>query len=265
MTARNIKTLFDLTGKRALITGGSRGLGLQIAHSLGEAGATVLLSARKQDELDEAVAELKAAGINASAIAADCGTVEGTTALATAALKQLSNVDILVNNAGASWGAPAEDHPIEAWDKVMNLNIRGIFVLSQAIGKASMIPRKTGSIISVASIAGLAGNPPFMKTIAYNTSKGAVVNFTRTLAAEWGQYGIRVNAIAPGFFPSKMTKGLMASMGGPDALAKTTPLLRIGDDEDLKGIALLFASDAGKHITGQILAVDGGVSVVTGG
>ncbi len=265
MTARNIKTLFDLTGKKALITGGSRGLGLQIAHSLGEAGATVLISARKQDELDEAVAELKAAGINASAIAADCGTVEGTTALATAALKQLGDVDILVNNAGASWGAPAEDHPIEAWDKVMNLNIRGIFVLSQAIGKASMIPRKTGSIISVASIAGLAGNPPFMKTIAYNTSKGAVVNFTRTLAAEWGQFGIRVNAIAPGFFPSKMTKGLMASMGGPDALAKTTPLLRIGDDEDLKGIALLFASDAGKHITGQILAVDGGVSVVTGG
>ncbi len=265
MTARNIKALFDLTGKKALITGGSRGLGLQIAHSLGEAGATVLISARKQDELDEAVAELKAAGINASAIAADCGTVEGTTALASAALKQLGDVDILVNNAGASWGAPAEDHPIEAWDKVMNLNIRGIFVLSQAIGKASMIPRKTGSIISVASIAGLAGNPPFMKTIAYNTSKGAVVNFTRTLAAEWGQFGIRVNAIAPGFFPSKMTKGLMASMGGPDALAKTTPLLRIGDDEDLKGIALLFASDAGKHITGQILAVDGGVSVVTGG
>ncbi len=265
MIARNIKTLFDLTGKRALITGGSRGLGLQIAHSLGEAGATVLVSARKQDELDEAVAELKAAGINASAIAADCGTVEGTTALANAALKQLGDIDILVNNAGASWGAPAEDHPIEAWDKVMNLNIRGIFVLSQAIGKASMIPRKTGSIISVASIAGLAGNPPFMKTIAYNTSKGAVVNFTRTLAAEWGQYGIRVNAIAPGFFPSKMTAGLMKSMGGPDALAKTTPLLRIGDDEDLKGIALLFASDAGKHITGQILAVDGGVSVVTGG
>ncbi len=265
MTPRNIKALFDLTGKKALITGGSRGLGLQIAHSLGEAGATVLISARKQDELDEAVAELKAAGINASAIAADCGTVDGTTALATAALRQLGDVDILVNNAGASWGAPAEDHPIEAWDKVMNLNIRGIFVLSQAIGKASMIPRKTGSIISVASIAGLAGNPPFMKTIAYNTSKGAVVNFTRTLAAEWGQFGIRVNAIAPGFFPSKMTKGLMASMGGPDALAKTTPLLRIGDDEDLKGIALLFASDAGKHITGQILAVDGGVSVVTGG
>ena len=265
MTARNIKTLFDLTGKRALITGGSRGLGLQIAHSLGEAGATIVISARKQDELDGAVAALKAAGINASAIAADCGTAEGAMALAAAALKQLGEVDILVNNAGASWGAPMEDYPVEAWDKVMNLNIRGIFVLTQAIGKASMIPRKTGSVISIASIAGLGGNPPFMKSIAYNTSKGAVINFTKTLAAEWGHYGIRVNAIAPGFFPSKMTKGLMASAGGPDEMAKHAPLLRIGDDEDLKGVALLFASDAGKHITGQTLAVDGGVSAVTGG
>ncbi len=265
MTARNIKTLFDLTGKRALITGGSRGLGLQMAHSLGEAGATIVISARKQAELDGAVAELKAAGINASAIAADCGTAEGAQALASAALKVLGEVDILVNNAGASWGAPAEDHPIEAWDKVMNLNIRGIFVLTQAIGKASMIPRKTGSVINVASIAGLNGNPEFMTTIAYNTSKGAVVNFTKTLASEWGKYGIRVNAVAPGFFPSKMTKGISEMAGGFEAIAKHAPLKRIGDDEDLKGVTLLFASDAGKHITGQTLAVDGGVSVVTGG
>ena len=265
MATRNVKNLFDLTGKRALITGGSRGLGLQIAHALGEAGATVLVSARKQDELDAAVAELTAAGIKATAIAADCGSAEGAQALAAAALQQLGEVDILVNNAGASWGAPAEDHPIEAWDKVMNLNIRGIFVLTQAIGKASMIPRKTGSIISVASIAGLGGNPPFMKTIAYNTSKAAVINFTKTLAAEWGHYGIRVNALAPGFFPSKMTKGLLAQAGGADVIAKHAPLQRIGDDEDLKGAALLFASDAGKHITGQTLAVDGGVSIIAGG
>jgi NAD(P)-dependent dehydrogenase (short-subunit alcohol dehydrogenase family) len=128
-----------------------------------------------------------------------------------------------------------------------------------------MIPRRTGSVINIASIAGLGGNPPFMKTIAYNTSKGAVINFTKTLAAEWGQYGIRVNALAPGFFPSKMTKGLLDMAGGAEALAKHAPLQRIGDDEDLKGAALLFASDAGKHITGQTLAVDGGVSVVTGG
>ena len=265
MTARNIKTLFDLTGKRALITGGSRGLGLQMAHALGEAGSTVVISARKQDELDEAVAELKAAGISASAIAADCGTTEGATTLAAAVLKQLGEVDILINKAGATWGAPAEDYPMEAWDKVMNLNIRGIFVLTQAIGKASMIPRKTGSVINLASIAGLGGNPPEMTMIAYNTSKGAVVNFTKTLAAEWGKYGIRVNALAPGFFPSKMTKGVIAAAGGADAMAKHAPLLRLGDDEDLKGATLLFASDAGKHITGQILAVDGGVSVVTGG
>ena len=265
MTARNIQTLFDLTGKRALITGGSRGLGLQIAHALGEAGATILVSARKQNELDEAVAALTAAGIKAHAIAADCGNAEGALKLADEALKTLGEVDILVNNAGASWGAAAEDHPIEAWDKVMNLNVRSIFLLTQAIGRASMIPRRAGSVINIASIAGLGGNPPFMKTIAYNTSKGAVINFTKTLAAEWGQYGIRVNALAPGFFPSKMTKGLLDKAGGAEALAKHAPLQRIGDDEDLKGAALLFASDAGKHITGQTLAVDGGVSVVTGG
>jgi NAD(P)-dependent dehydrogenase (short-subunit alcohol dehydrogenase family) len=265
MTPRNIKNLFDLTGKTALITGGSRGLGLQIAHSLGEAGATVMLSARKQDELDAAVAELTGAGIKSYAFAADSGNADGALTLAGEAMRVLGNVDILVNNAGASWGAAAEDHPIEAWDKVMNLNVRGIFLLTQAIGRASMIPRRTGSVINVASIAGLGGNPPFMKTIAYNTSKGAVINFTKTLAAEWGQYGIRINAIAPGFFPSKMTKGLLTQAGGAEALAKHAPLQRIGDDEDLKGVALLFASDAGKHITGQTLAVDGGVSVVTGG
>lgn len=265
MTPRHIKNLFDLTGKTALITGGSRGLGLQIAHALGEAGASVMLSARKQDELDAAVAELTAAGIKAHAFAADSSNAEGSLSVAGEAIKTLGNVDILVNNAGASWGAAAEDHPIEAWDKVMNLNIRGIFLITQAIGRASMIPRRSGSVINIASIAGLGGNPAFMKTIAYNTSKGAVINFTKTLAAEWGHYGIRVNALAPGFFPSKMTKGLLSQAGGADEIARHAPLLRIGDDEDLKGAALLFASDASKHITGQTLAVDGGVSAVTGG
>ena len=129
-------------------------------------------------------------------------------------MKRLGHIDILINNAGASWGAPAEDYPVEAWDKVMNLNIRSIFLVSQAVGKASMIPRKYGRIINISSIAGLAGNPPgTMKTLAYNTSKGAVVNFTRTLAGEWGAYGITVNSIAPGFFPSKMTKGVLATIG----------------------------------------------------
>jgi len=176
----------------------------------------------------------------------------------------MGDIDILVNNAGAAWGAPAEDHPVEAWDKVMNLNIRGYFILSQQVAKRSMIERRSGRIINVASIAGLGGNPPEMTTIAYNTSKGAVVNFTKALAAEWGKYNITVNAVCPGFFPSKMTAGTFKAIG-EENLAAHAPLGRLGDDEDLKGLTVLFASEAGKHITGQWMAVDGGVSIVTGG
>lgn len=258
----SIKKLFDLSGKTALITGGSRGLGLQIAQALGEQGATLVLSARKEDELLAAVSDLKLSGIKASYIVADAANEQDIAKLANASIERLGHVDILINNAGATWGAPAEDYPLQAWDKVMNLNIRGLFLLSQAIGKGSMIPRKYGRIVNVASIAGLSGNAPgTMKTIAYNTSKGAVINFTRALAGEWGAYGITVNALAPGFFPSKMTTGVIKEFG-VEQLAAHAPLQRIGDEEDLKGAAVLFASDAGKHITGQILAVDGGVSAV---
>src|SRR3954465_13366780 len=264
MTARNIQKLFDLTGKVALVTGGSRGLGLQMAHALGEAGARIMLSSRKADDLEQAAAELQATGIDARWIAADCPKEEGTRRLANETLERMGNVDILVNNAGAAWGAPAEEHPVEAWDKVMNLNVRGYFILAQQVAQRSMIPGKSGRIINVASIAGLGGNPAGMNTLAYNTSKGAVITFTQALACEWGKYGINVNAICPGFFPSKMTKGTLERFG-VDKLAENAPLRRLGDDEDLKGTALLFASDAGKHITGQWLAVDGGVSVVTGG
>ena len=265
MTHRTIQQLFDLKGKTALVTGGSRGLGLQLAHALGEAGAKVLLSSRKASDLEEAVAELKAAGIDAQWIAADCANEADIRSLADEAIRRLGgHVDILVNNAGAAWGSPAEDHPVDAWDKVMNLNVRGYFILSQHIAKHSMIARKQGSIINVASIAGLGGNPSGMNTIAYNTSKGAVINFTRALAAEWGKYNIRVNAICPGFFPSKMTVGTLKALG-EEKLKAGAPLGRLGDDEDLKGLCVLYASDAGKHITGQWLAVDGGVSIVTGG
>jgi gluconate 5-dehydrogenase len=256
----SLKKLFDLDGRTALVTGGSRGLGLQIAAGLGEMGARVVISARKADELEAASAELKSQGVAADWIAADSAVPADVERLARDARSRLGEVDILVNNAGASWGAPAEEHPLEAWDKVMNLNVRGVFLLTQAIGRASMIPRKRGRVINVASIAGLFGNPPgAMSTIAYNTSKGALVNFTRALATEWGKYGITVNALAPGFFPSKMTKGIIEHLG-EQTLARFAPLNRIGDDEDLKGAALLFASDAGKHITGQVLAVDGGAS-----
>ncbi len=259
-----VQQLFDLTGQVALVTGGSRGLGLQIAESLGEAGAKVMISARKAAELEEGVAHLQARGIDARWIAADSSKPEEVQRLAAETLERLGQVDILVNNAGAAWGAPAEEHALEAWDKVMNLNVRSIFLLSQAIGRLSMIPRRRGRIINLASIAGLAGNSSEVKTIAYNTSKAAVVNFTRALAGEWGVYGINVNAIAPGFFPSKMTRGTLERLG-EDTLAAQAPLRRLGDDDDLKGAALLFASAAGKHITGQILAVDGGVSAIHGG
>jgi NAD(P)-dependent dehydrogenase (short-subunit alcohol dehydrogenase family) len=256
------KNIFDLTGKTALITGGSRGLGLQMAEALGSYGAKLMLSARKADELQQAQAHLQTSGIDADWAAADGSKDADIAALADAAIEKLGHIDIMINNAGASWGAPAEDHPTEAWDKVFSINIRGLFLLTQQIGKRSMIPRRYGRILNIASIAGLRGNAPGgMQTIAYNTSKGALVNFTRTLAGEWGRYGITVNALAPGFFPSKMSQVLIKTLG-EETLIGNSPLQRLGDDEDLKGATLLFASDAGKHITGQILAVDGGWSAV---
>ena len=256
----HVRQLFDLTGQTALVTGGSRGLGLQIAEAMGEAGARVLLTSRKGADLEKVAAHLQANGIDTQWVAADMSDPEQIRQMTEAAMQKLGQIDILVNNAGATWGAPAEDYPLDAWDKVMNLNVRSIFLASQAVARASMIPRGTGRIINIASIAGLRGSSR-MKTIAYNTSKAAVMNFTRTLAGEWGPYGITVNALAPGMFPSKMTRGTLESVG-QDALAARAPLRRIGDDDDLKGAALLFASAAGKFITGQILAVDGGVSAI---
>ncbi len=259
---RTTQQLFNLTGKTALITGGSRGLGLQMAHALGEGGARVMLCARKADELESATAELQDAGIDARWVAADCAVEHDLTSLVSETLHRMGDVDILVNNASATWGAPAQDHPLEAWDKVMALNLRGYFLLSQLVARQSMMGRG-GRIINVVSSAGLGGNPGGLHSIACNTSKGAVINFTRALACEWSQYGINVNAICPGFFPCKMTAGTLAALG-EDRPAGDAPLKRLGDEEDLKGVTLLFASDAGKHITGQWLAVDGGVSAVIG-
>jgi gluconate 5-dehydrogenase len=258
-----VMRLFDLSGRTALVTGGSRGLGLQIAEALGEAGARIMITARKADELEQATAHLQAKGIDTRWAAGDGANPADIQRIGAEALERMGPIDILVNNAGAAWGAPAEDHPLEAWDKVMNLNVRGVFLFSQYLAKHCMIPRRYGRIINTASIAGLSGNPSGHETAAYNTSKGAVVNMTRVLAGEWGEHGITVNALAPGFFPSKMTRGTLDKLGA-DALASHAPLRRLGDDDDLKGAALLFASAAGKHITGQILAVDGGVSIIHG-
>ena len=256
-----IKNLFDLSGRKAIITGGSRGLGLQIAEALGEQGAHIVLAARKQNELDEAVAHLDKLGVKSYAMSVDLSKPELVTDFAKAAITKLGHVDILINNAGAAWGAPAEDHPLDAWMKLINLNLTSVFLLTQTVGKLSMIPRNSGKIVTVASIAGLRGNPPGTnQTLAYNTTKGGLVNFTRALAGEWGKYNINVNAICPGFFPSKMTAATLDRV--VDRVIAMSPLARIGSDEDLKGIALLFASDAGRHITGQYMAVDGGVTAV---
>jgi gluconate 5-dehydrogenase len=258
-----VMKLFDLAGQVALVTGGSRGLGLQMAHALGEAGAKIMLTSRKASDLEEAAADLQAAGIDARWIAADSSDPEQIRRVVDETVQRLGHIDILINNAGATWGAPAEEHPLAAWDKVMNLNVRSLFLYAQAVAQASMIPRRRGRIVNIASIAGLAGSLN-MKFIAYGTSNGAVVNFTRTLAGEWGPYGITVNALAPGFFPSRMTQATLAEHG-VDNLAAHAPLRRLGDDDDLKGAVLLFATQAGKHITGQVLAVDGGVSAVHSG
>lgn len=257
----NVKQLFDLSGRVAVVTGGSRGLGLQMAEALGEMGAKLALTARKKDELDEAVAHLKKAGIEAGAWVCDIGKREAIPPVVDDMLRRFGKIDILVNNAGATWGAPAEEHPLEAWDKLVNVNLTGAFVISQLVGRRWMIPAKWGRIVNVASIAGLMGQDTrVVRTIAYNATKGGLVNFTRALAAEWGQHGITVNAICPGFFPSKMTKSTLGTTG--ELIRDWTPTKRLGNDEDLKGLVVLLASEASRHITGQAIAVDGGATVV---
>jgi NAD(P)-dependent dehydrogenase (short-subunit alcohol dehydrogenase family) len=254
------KQLFDLTGKVALITGGSRGLGLQMAQGFGAMGAKLALTARKADELEEAKAALTKAGYDVFVHASDLSKPETIEPMVDAAIKHFGRIDILVNNAGASWGAPAEQYPLDAWNKIIATNLTGSWLVTQAVGAKSMVPNQQGSIISVASVAGLRGQLGPMQTIAYNTSKGGLVNFTRALAAEWARYNIRVNALAPGFFPSKMSAGLLSVID--KQVIGMTPLGRLGGDEDLMGPAIFLASDAASYVTGQILSVDGGMTAV---
>ncbi len=257
----SLAKLQDLSGRIALVTGGSRGLGLQMAEVLGELGAKVAITARKSAELEEARGHLKAMGIDAVPIVCDMGDLRSIPAMVEQVVNSCGPIDILVNNAGTSWGAPTIEHPLEGWNKVITLNLSAIFVASQEVGRRCMVPRKQGKVINIASVQGLSGGyPEGMPTLAYNASKGGVVNLTRTLANEWAAYNINVNAIAPGYFASKMTKHIFETHG--DKTAEIAPLKRTGGPEDLKGITALLATDAGAFITGQIIAVDGGLTAV---
>jgi NAD(P)-dependent dehydrogenase (short-subunit alcohol dehydrogenase family) len=258
----SVRQLFNLTGKVALVTGGSRGLGLQMAEALGEMGARVAITARKLQELDEAAKRLQTMGIEVLPLVCDMAVVATIPPMVERIIADLGPIDILVNNAGTTWGAATIDHPLQAWHKVIDLNLTAMFVVTQEVGKRCMVTLGRGKVINVASIQGLTGFYPEMSpTLAYNTSKGGVINFTRSLAVEWAQYNINVNAIAPGFFPTKMTKGILAAMGD-EVAANIAPLKRVGGAEDLKGVTVLLASEAGAFITGQIVAVDGGFTAM---
>lgn len=254
----SVKKLFELQGKVALITGGSRGLGLQIAEALGEMGCRLALTARKEAELEEARRHLEAQGAEVMTVTGNVVQFDTIPRLVDQVLEHYGTIDILVNNAGTTWGAPAEAYPDEAWHKVMDLNINAVFYLCREVGSRVMIPKRQGKIINVASAAGLRGTAKGVTTIAYNTSKAAAVNFTRTLACEWGQHNINVNAICPGFFSSRMADATIGRLG--QTLLDKIPLGRIGGEEDLKGLAVFLASEASRHITGQAISIDGGAS-----
>lgn len=253
-----VRELFNLEGRIAVVTGGSRGLGLEIAHGLGESGATVVVTARRREWLGPAEEELHAAGINAESVACDVADPTQIDALADGVLRRHGRVDILVNAAGISWGASAVKMPLERWRSVLDVNATGTFLCCQAFGRP-MIERGEGRIVNVASVAGLIGqDPDMMDAVGYTASKGAVVALTRDLAVKWARHGVAVNAVAPGFFPTRMTKGLLEQH--EVRLAAASPMQRIGRPGELKGVVVFLASAASSYVTGQILAVDGGMT-----
>jgi NAD(P)-dependent dehydrogenase (short-subunit alcohol dehydrogenase family) len=253
-----VQELFDLSGKTAIVTGGGSGIGRQMAGALAELGANLVLCARKVERCEEAAAELSGLGVRALGLQCDVRKPDDIRAVVERTVGELGSIDVLVNNAGTSWGAPAEDTPLEGWQKVVDVNLTGVFLFSQAAGR-TMIENGGGSIVNIASVAGLRGSPPgAMDAIAYNASKGGVISFTRDLAHKWARYGIRVNAIAPGWFPSDMSKVLLEQHG--ESFLQAIPLRRFGGPEDLKGVIAYLASEASAFVTGQTVIVDGGQS-----
>ncbi|AHY45924.1 Dehydrogenases with different specificities (related to short-chain alcohol dehydrogenases) [Rubrobacter radiotolerans] len=255
----NALDLFRLDGKTALVTGGGRGLGRYMAEALSDAGANVVLCSRKQEPLDEVKREIEAGGGRALALAADVTEPEDVGRVVSAAGEEFGGVDILVNNSGATWGAPTEEMPVEKFDHVMRVNVRGTFLMSQAVGRTMIERGSGGTIVNIASVAGLVGGKPdYMQTVGYNSSKGAVINMTRDLATGWARYGITVNAIAPGWFPTRMSGGLIEKY--EKEMLADIPLGRFGKPEELKGVIVFLASPAAAYMTGQTVVVDGGTT-----
>ena len=250
--------LFDLSRKTAIVTGGGKGIGREMAQGLAEAGADVVVCGRDAARCEQAAADLGKVGVRALGLGCDVRDAEQVQAVVARAVADFGSVDILVNNAGTAWGASPEDMPLEGWQKVVDVNLTGVFLFSQAAGRA-MIDGRGGTIVNVASIAGLRGGPPeIMNAIGYNTTKGGVISFTRDLACKWARHGIRVNAIAPGWFPSDMANYVIDRHG--EELLERIPLGRFGAPEDLQGVMVFLASSASAYITGHTLVVDGGQS-----
>jgi len=244
---------FDFSGEVALITGGSRGLGLEIAQAFGTAGATVVITARREQWLKEAERQLKDLGVTVYAMTCDVANASSVEQVVQQTLETCGKIDILVNNAGLTWGAPAETHPLERWQQVIDANITGTFLMSQAVGR-HMLERTKGTIVNVASIAGLGGGQ--MQTVGYNASKAAVINLTRALALEWASRGVRVNAVAPAMFRTRMTEAILDRAEA--LIAETMPMKRIGKPGELAPTVLFLASEGASYITGQVVPIDGG-------
>ena len=255
--AMNVKQLFDLTGRVAVVTGGSVGLGRQMAEGLAEMGADLVLCARKKDRCERAADELKALGVKTVAVGCDVRSPSSIQDLVDATLSRFGRVDILINNAGTSWGAPIEEMRLEHWNKVIETNLTGTFLCCQAFGKW-MTAQKRGKIINIASVAGLGGSAPEFQAIGYHASKGGLITFTQDLARKWAIHNVHVNAIAPGWFPTHMSEGIIER--NKESFLRSIPLGRLGNEHDLKGAAVFLASDASDYVTGHVLVVDGGQS-----